>query len=315
MIDPPGGASAHAWTPGLTSAYENWRRQLAAVEGRSPHTVSAYGDDARGALDRIAATVDRPLAPEDLTRERIRAWLSFLGVAGKAPRTVQRRLSGMRSFLRYLFRRGWLPGDPSRELGSPKSPRRLPRQVPEEELCRLLDGPWPATERGCRDHAILELFYATGMRLSELVGLNRDSIDLRARTARVMGKGRKERLLVFGESAARAVEAYLVELRAVGASPRGPLFRGRRGTERPRLSARTVERIVQRHLGTIARAGGHSPHALRHSFATHMLDRGADLRSLQELLGHTSLQTTEIYTHVSIETLRRAFDASHPRAR
>jgi integrase/recombinase XerC len=183
--------------------------------------------------------------------------------------------------------------------------------VPEEELARLLDGPWGGSLRDLRDHAILELFYGTGIRLSELVGLDRDAVDLRRRSARVMGKGAKERIVVFGAQGAAALAAYLEALRREGAPAAGPLFPGRRG----RITPRAVQRIVRRRLAGVGRAGGRSPHALRHSFATHMLDRGADIRVIQELLGHASLSTTQIYTHVSIETLRKAFDEAHPRAR
>jgi integrase/recombinase XerC len=149
------------------------------------------------------------------------------------------------------------------------------------------------------------------MRLSELVGLKREDIDLRRRTVRVLGKGNKERLLVFGEKTGGAVRAHLEELRGRQLPANGPLFPGRAGT----LSPRTVQRVVARHLGRLVRAGGHHPHVLRHSFATHMLDRGADIRAIQELLGHASLGTTQIYTHVSIETLRREFSKAHPRAK
>ncbi len=299
------------WSSPLLAAYENWLRQISAVEGKSAHTSDAYGADVRHALDRIAAALDAELRPSDLSRDQLRAWLTTQNLRGSAPRSVGRRLSALRSFLRYLARRGLLKEDPSAELKGPKLPRRLPRFVPEEELCELLEGPWAEDERSLRDRAILELLYGTGMRLSELVGLDRESIDLRARSARVLGKGRKERVVIFGEKAALAIEAYLALLRARGVPAHGPLFPGRGG----RLSGRTVQRCVGAQLSRLARAGGRSPHALRHSFATHMLDRGADLRTIQELLGHESLQTTQVYTHVSIEGLRRAFDDAHPRSR
>jgi len=299
------------WAPPLLAAYDNWLRQIGAVEGKSAHTVEAYGADVRLALDRIAATVETPLGPADLTRERVRAWLSLQNLKGSAPRSVMRRLSAVRSFLRYLVKRGLLADDPTADLRSPKLPRRLPRFVPEEDLHALFEAEWGTDESSLRDRAVLELLYGTGMRLSELVGLDRESIDLRARTARVLGKGSKERVVIFGEPAAVAIEAYLGALRARGVPAHGPLFPGRKG----RLSGRTVQRLVGAQLKRLARAGGRTPHALRHSFATHMLDRGADLRAIQELLGHESLATTQVYTHVSIEGLRREFDAAHPRSR
>jgi site-specific recombinase XerD len=273
--------------------------------------VSAYGRDVHAALDRIACTVSVPLRPSDLDTARARAYLAWLGAARVAPRSVQRKIAALRSFCRYLKARGWIPEDPTAGLQGPRLGRRLPRFVPEEELQSLLDGDWSGEPNGLRDRAILELFYATGIRLSELVGLQREDLDLRRQTVRVLGKGRKERIVVFGEKARQALEEYRAQLRMQQGRASGPLFPGRSGS----LSPRTVQRIVGRHLGRLARAGGRNPHVLRHSFATHLLDRGADIRAIQELLGHASLGTTQVYTHVSVEALRRAFDQAHPRAR
>jgi site-specific recombinase XerD len=295
----------------LSAAFHNWRRQLSAVEEKSPHTVSAYERDVRAALDRIAGTVSDPLRPGDLDTARARAYLAWLGAAQVAPRSVQRKIAALRSFCRYLKARGWIPEDPTAGLQGPRLGRRLPRFVPEEELQSLLDGDWSQEPNGLRDRAILELFYATGIRLSELVGLQREDLDLRRQTVRVLGTGRKERIVVFGEKARQALEEYRAHLRMRQGRASGPLFPGRSGP----LSPRTVQRIVGRHLGRLARAGGRNPHVLRHSFATHLLDRGADIRAIQELLGHASLGTTQVYTHVSVEALRRAFDQAHPRAR
>jgi len=307
---PSAGEPGEGWSSGLRAAYRNWTRQLSAVEEKSPLTVRAYGADVRMALARIRSSVSSELSPADLTGPRIRAYLSFLGASGQSSRSINRRLAALRSFLRYLRARRWLEADPTAELKAAREGRRLPRHVPEEPLVHLLDGPWEDSPRGKRDRAILELFYGTGIRLSELVGLDRESVDLRHGTLRVLGKGNKERVVVFGEKTRQALEIHLASLRG-SRPPGGPLFPGRRG----RLHGRTVQRIVGRHLSRLSRAGGRSPHALRHSFATHMLDRGADLRAIQELLGHASLATTQIYTHVSIETMRKVFDATHPRAR
>jgi integrase/recombinase XerC len=281
------------------------------VEGKSPHTVSAYSADVAVALERMALPGASPLDPGQIDAPKVRAYVAVLGASGQSARSINRRVAALRSFLRYLRKRSWIEGDPTRDLQAPREGRRLPRFVPEEELVALLDGPWEDTPRATRDRTILELLYGTGMRLSELVGLDRESVDLRHGTVRVLGKGRKERVVVYGEKAKTALSVYLASLREAGEPAAGPLFPGRRG----RLSARTVQRIVGLHLQRLSRAGGHSPHALRHSFATHMLDRGADIRAIQELLGHASLSTTQIYTHVSIETLRKAFDEAHPRAR
>jgi integrase/recombinase XerC len=299
------------WGKGLRSAYANWIRQIERVEGKSPHTVSAYAADVGHALDRMATGDGGPLEPAQLDPPRVRAYVAFLGASGQAARSINRRVAALRSFLHYLRTRSWIEGDPTRDLQAPREGRRLPRFVPEEELVALLDGPWEDSPEGARDRVILELLYGTGMRLSELVALDREAIDLRQGMVRVLGKGRKERFVVFGAKAREALVAYLTRLRADGVRTGGPLFPGRKD----RLTPRTIQRIVGRHLGRLSRAGGHSPHALRHSFATHMLDRGADIRAIQELLGHASLSTTQIYTHVSIETLRKAFDEAHPRAR
>lgn len=314
--DTPESSEPPPWSEGLRKAVPNWLRQLEAVEGKSPHTIAAYRRDVRHALDHLARAhrVRRGggacLEPADLDTPALRAYLSFQNATGASPRTVQRRLASLRSFLRYLRRRGWIETDPAQTLRGPHAGRRLPRYVPEEEMARLLDGAWEDTPSPDRDRAVLELLYATGMRLAELVALDRQDLDLRHGTVRVMGKGHKERILVFGDATRRALEAHLAALRAKGEPAHGPLFPGRRG----RLTGRTIQRIVARHLGRLARAGGHSPHVLRHSFATHMLDRGAEIRAIQELLGHASLGTTQIYTHVSVESLRRAIDAAHPRA-
>ncbi len=300
-----------SWSEGLRAAWENWVRSLEGVEGKSPHTVRAYADDTRDALDRLSSASGRAVEPRDLDEAAVRAWLSFQNARGDAPRSVNRRLAALRSFLRYLERRGWIERDPTATMRGPRQGRRLPRFLPEEELARLLDGDWEDSPRGRRDHAILELLYATGMRLSEMTGLHRDALDLRRGTVRVMGKGRKERVVLFGDKARSALESHLAALREHGSPAAGPLFPGPSGRA---LSPRTVQRITDRHLRRMSRAGGHSPHALRHTFATHLLDHGADIRAIQELLGHSSLSTTQIYTHVSIETLRKGFDAAHPRA-
>ena len=308
----PSAVPGPRWSDGLRAAWENWVRSLEAIEEKSPHTVRAYADDTRGALDRLSKAVGRALEARDLDEGAVKAWLSFQNARGDAPRSVNRRLAALRSFLRYLERRGWIETDPTAAIRGPRQGRRLPRFLPEEELARLLDGAWEDSPRGHRDHAILELLYATGMRLSEMTGLQRDALDLRRGTVRVLGKGRKERVVLFGDKARAALQSHLAVLRASGAPAAGPLFPGPSG--RP-LSPRTVQRITDRHLRRMGRAGGHSPHALRHTFATHLLDHGADIRAIQELLGHASLATTQVYTHVSIETLRKGFDAAHPRAR
>ncbi len=297
----------------LATALENWgATQLAQVEGKSPHTVAAYSSDL-AQFFRWSAERGRT-GLEAWSLPNLRAYVSVRTTRGASPRSIIRTIAALRSFGRYLLRRGLIDRDPALLLTLPRAGRRLPRFIPAEEIARLLDGPWANDARALRDRAILELLYGTGIRLRELVGIDRSEIDLHGGTLRVLGKGGKERIVCFGPPARRALQAHM------DASPAGqggragskPLFTGPSGK---RLHPRTVERRVQTHLSRLARAGGTSPHALRHSFATHLLDRGADIRLIQELLGHASLSTTQVYTHVSIEALRAAVDRFHPRAK
>ncbi|MEZ4650669.1 MAG: tyrosine-type recombinase/integrase [Candidatus Eisenbacteria bacterium] len=297
--------------PRLASLHARWLRQLEAVEGRSPHTVSAYGRDLGALFAETALEYDRPSRLEDLDESRLRVHLLRLNRAGFSPRTVQRRIASFRSFFAFARKGGELTEDPSANLIAPKVGRTLPRFVPEEEMVSLLDGEWPEGRTGARDRAILELFYATGMRLAELVALKREDLDFRRQTVRVLGKGNKERVLVFGDKAREAIEAHLDELRRDRVPTSGPLFPGKNGA----LSARTVQRIVGRHLGRLVRAGGRNPHVLRHSFATHMLDRGADIRADQELLGHASLGTTRSTPTSRSKPSGASSPKAHPRAK
>jgi integrase/recombinase XerC len=294
----------------LLAALDNWsRHQLLEVEGKSLHTIHAYASDVRAYLNWSAGRGHHGLDAWRLPV--LRAHASLLTTKGRAPATIIRKIASLRSFGRYLSSRGLIEGDPAALLVLPRAGRKLPRFIPERELSKLLDGPWPDDPRSLRDRAILELLYGTGIRLSELVGLLGEDLDLGKRTARVLGKGGKERIVCFGPPAAAALRAYQAA-RPEPTPPGGAIFVGPTGK---RLSPRTVQRRVHAHLVRLARAGGTSPHTLRHSFATHLLDRGADIRAIQELLGHAHLGTTQIYTHVSIDALRQAVDRFHPRAR
>jgi len=296
----------------LSGALENWiERQLLAVEGKSPHTASAYRRDLRLFLEWAAEHGKDAWAAWRLPV--LRAYMSVLTTRGTKASTVIRKVAALRSFGRYLLLRRLIGEDPASRLVLPRPGKRLPRFIPEPELARLLNGPWPGDWRALRDRAIIELLYGTGMRLSELVGLDLEDVDPRSGTARVMGKGGKERIVCFGPPAADALRAYLSATAEGGRRREGSaLLVGPSGR---RLHPRTVQRRVALHLRRLARAGGTSPHALRHSFATHLLDRGAEIRAIQELLGHANLGTTQIYTHVSVEALREAVDRCHPRSR
>ena len=271
-------------------------------ESASGHTVRAYRADLTEFLKFCMGR--RARLPGDLHHRLLRAFLAGLNERSLSRSTIARKLAAVRAFLRFLVRESALRSNPSQALRAPRRPRNLPHPLSEEEVGRLID-----SARSSRDRAILETLYGGGLRIAELEGLDGDDLDLPAGVARVRGKGRKERLAPLGSHAARALRTCLAE-RVRGCDPR-PVFLNRSGE---RLSARSIRRVVE---DCVTRAGldpRTSPHTLRHSFATHMLDRGADLREVQELLGHKNIATTQIYTHVSMERLRKVYEEAHPRA-
>ncbi len=292
----------------------------------SAHTVRAYESDLAQFLDHVAATsgVRRSaLGVEALTRDAIRAFLGGLHAGGRSRATAARKLAALRTFLKYLRREGWLEDDPGGLVATPKRDVRMPAHLSEAEMTALIEAASSPTPLGRRDRAILELVYASGLRVSELVGLDLEDVNLRARMVRVLGKGGKPRLVPFNTSAASALRAYLTDrdlLAAAGQAARparghgrrDPVFLNYRGG---RLTTRSVDRVVRRYVAASSARLGISPHALRHSFATHLLQRGADLRAIQELLGHARLSTTERYTHVNAAQLLEVYKRSHPRAR
>jgi len=289
---------------------ESFLTELAAQRRASAHTVAAYRRDVTRVLD-LAAGTGRPLDPSAWDRALLERALRDLHRTGHAPASAARALAAWRSFSRFCVRRGVLAHDPARTLAFPRLGRRLPRTLPAQDLARGLDrvsGDDPVSRR---DRALLELAYSSGLRLSELVGLNRGDVDRSAGLVRVRGKGRRERVVPAGRTALEALDRYLTV--PVRRDPRAdaPVFVNTSGR---RLSGRTVQRVVRRRLAAIAGGLGVTPHALRHSFASHLLDRGADLRAIQELLGHRSLASTQIYTHVSSSRLRKAYELAHPRA-
>ena len=287
----------------------------------SVHTVKAYRSD----LSQLLAFLDQRAAPRaatlsDLDHRNIRAFLGELYRRGDAGASTARRLAAIRSFGRYLCRTGQLEQDPGAPLQAPRVERKMPAHLDVAAMEELLAAPDAATPLGRRDRAILELFYATGLRLSELVSLDLEQVNLSNRLLRVRGKGGKERLAPFNRTAADAIRRYLPDRSLLLASPRAAspeapardaLFLNYRGG---RLSARSVDRLVRRYVVRSSAKIGISPHALRHSFATHLLERGADLRSIQELLGHSRISTTQRYTHVNAAQLTRQYKKFHPRA-
>jgi len=287
-------------------------RYLEVSRAASPHTLKAYAQDLKA--------LEAYLEPQGVALERVNHLhlRGFLGTQSVelAASTRARRLAGIKAFFKYLTRRKVIETNPARRVKTPKLPQRLPRAVPVDEAFALMEAPDAEALLGLRDRAMLEVLYGSGLRVSELCGLSLDSVDLRAGTARVLGKGNKERICPLSAPAVEALSEWLgrrSELLAKPAKRQDPqaLFLNFRGG---RLTARSVERHLDRYVRSLALNRKLSPHALRHSFATHLLAGGADIRSIQELLGHASLSTTQRYTAVSFEQLQKVYDAAHPRA-
>jgi integrase/recombinase XerC len=300
----------------------------------SPHTIRAYETDLEQLLAHMAATAR--CRPGEVTVERfdtdaVRGFLGQLHERGNSRASTARRLAAVRTFARYLVREELLPDDPTALVGSPRKEQTLPAHLATDEIQKLLEAPDPATPQGRRDRAILELFYASGLRLSELVALDLEDVNVRGRVLRVRGTGGHERLVPFNHASADALNAMLQDRRAMvaQATPEIPgriarsisdrharrreaLFLNLRGG---RLTTRSVDRVVRRYVREAAIAQRISPHALRHTFATHLLQAGADLRAIQELLGHARLTTTQRYTHLDVKRMLEVYRSAHPRAK
>jgi tyrosine recombinase XerC len=276
----------------------------------SEHTLRAYSSDVLAFLDfadKSKAAVDQAL---------VRRYLAHLYASGIARSTIVRKLAAVRGFFRFLLSRGLVRFDPTEGIRGPKQPKRLPKTATEKQVEALLNAPSTQTACGLRDRAILEILYATGLRVSELLSLTVDDVSRGGDELRIIGKRNKERIVLLGSKAREALQAYLLRGRPVLAAKNtkpdsGALFLGSRGTE---LVASSVWRIIQKYVKAVSASLKISPHTLRHSFATHMMSRGADLRTVQELLGHESVVTTQVYTHVSLERLKAVYDLAHPRA-
>jgi integrase/recombinase XerC len=284
-------------------------RHLDRERNASPHTVKAYGEDLAQFAGHLKEELGREPHPRDVDHLRIRGFLAQLHRSGLKKSSSARKLATLRTFFRYLCREGILTRNPARPLLSPRLERRIPTHLEEDEIAALLDVPGEGdTIRRAR--ALLELLYATGIRAAELVGLDLAEIDFDARMIRVLGKGQKERVVPYGTRAQAALEAYL-PARARTRPRSDALFVNAKGG---RLTDRSLRRILAVEVRRIALERRTSPHTLRHSFATHLLERGADLRVIQELLGHASLSTTQRYTHVNIRHILEIYKKTHPRA-
>jgi len=299
----------------LQSAVEGFRRYLAGERARSEHTVRAYIADVESLLG--FAVQDGVGELGQLELGSLRRWLGAQSEAGMARATLARRAATARSFTSWALREELIAVDPAVRLQAPKRDKSLPGVLQQQQVTRMVDDLTTAAEDGgpmaVRNRAMVELLYATGVRVGELAGLDIDDLDPDRRTLRVLGKGNKERTVPFGVPAAIAVDDWLRRGRpAVVTASSGPaLFLGARGN---RVDQRQIRAVVNTVLQALGDTSAKGPHALRHSAATHLLDGGADLRAVQEILGHSSLATTQIYTHVSVDRLRKSYQQAHPRA-
>jgi integrase/recombinase XerC len=300
----------------MDKALAEFLRHLALEKNASNHTVKSYREDLTQALRFFQERLGS-LEARQLTTRSLRAYLVWLHEQGFAKSTIARRLAAVRSWCRYMRRQGILVGNPADGLRGPRLDKKLPHFLTEDAMARLLETPPPETWQGKRDRAILETLYSAGLRVSELTGLDLDDLDQEGAVATVRGKGKKERLAMLGPKAMKALQNWLPARQQALAkrgkhTPAGPVFVNKSGT---RLTSRSVGRLLQKYLARAGLDPHASPHSLRHSFATHLLDHGADIRGVQELLGHRSLSTTQIYTHVTTHRLQESYRKAHPRAR
>lgn len=315
----------------MDAAIRSFLTYLTVERRASPHTVRNYGQDLHQFLEFIRRShngkTPKPAAADHVL---VRSFLAFRTTQEDSKATRGRKLAAIRSLFKYLIRQGHVARNPAATVQGPKQDRKLPRVLTADDAKRLMEEPAPGKPRSIRDQALLETLYSSGARVSELVGLNIQDLDLEDGVATVLGKGRKERMVPLGRQAIAAIRTYLDSPPLTTTLSRGArcssgsngplrgqgegktaLFRNRKGH---RLSVRSVERLVAKASRRLANFPSISPHALRHSFATHLLDSGVDLRSIQELLGHASLSTTQRYTHVALDRLMESYDRAHPRA-
>jgi integrase/recombinase XerC len=300
----------------VRTSIDRFLQYLTVERNASAYTTKSYREDLTALADYLSeACGGNCPRPDAITVLELRGYVAAMHEAGYAKSSIARRLASLRSFFKFGQREGWAKTNPARPLRNPRKGRSLPHFLSAEDIGRLLIAPPSNTSMGLRDRAILETMYSAGLRVSETVGMNRGDIDFDDGILRIRGKGRKERLAPIGSYASKALEAWLAKARLNPREPAGgaaPVFLNKFGR---RLTTRSVARMLEKYLQLTALDTRTTPHSLRHSFATHLLDRGADIRSVQELLGHKSLVTTQIYTHVSTTALRAVYEKAHPRAR
>ena len=289
-------------------------RYLHTGRNYSPHTVTAYECDLREFLAFWESEFPgRVMTPDGVDRRSIRRFLAWLHDREFASRSIARKLACLKSFFRYLRKMHVVASNPASTVVSPKLERRLPRTLDEGSVARLMDQPDRTSTGGVRDAALLEVLYGTGIRLSELIGLRVADIDFENGTIKVTGKGSKQRIIPFGAKARSALRAYLAVRPALASKGPGVAnaFLSPHGKA---MTPKGVNRLMNRYIGMVSEIEKRSPHVLRHTFATHLLNRGADLRAVKELLGHESLSTTQMYTHISVDHLRKVYAQAHPKA-
>ncbi len=298
----------------MQTAFDGFQRYLSLEKNASELTCKAYRDDFASFLDYCIDRLRKVPTPEELEITALRGYVSYLHECQYAKTTIARRLACMRSLLRYCRREGLMTSNPAQALRTPRVGRKLPKFLTTDQIGRLLEAPPANTSMGLRDRAILETIYSAGLRAAELVGMNIEDWDPDSGIIRVRGKGRKERICPIGSFATKALSRWL-EIRkglpTAHSKDSQAFFTSRVKT---RLTTRSLQRILDKYILQAGLDKQLSPHSLRHSFATHLLDGGADLRSVQEMLGHKSLTTTQIYTHVSAQRLRDTYEAAHPHA-
>jgi integrase/recombinase XerC len=310
---PASGSKLLAGSFGL--AVERFLTYLRVERNASDLTIKSYREDLIALAEYLAGDEGSCPNPSGISAGELRGYVSAMHDAEYAKTTIARRLASLRSFFRFGQREQWSDGNPAKALRNPRKARKLPHFLTTDEIGRLLSAPAGNDAANVRDRAILEVMYSAGLRVGELVGLVDGDVDMSEGLLRVRGKGKRERLAPIGSYAARALKQWLkvrVLAKSIKENDAAPVFVSRLGRK---LTTRSVARLLEKHLSAAGLDRRTTPHTLRHSFATHLLDRGADIRSVQELLGHKSLITTQIYTHVSTSSLRAAYEKAHPRAR
>jgi integrase/recombinase XerC len=296
----------------MQESLADFLRHLAVERNASAHTIKSYREDLQQAIQHLQC--GGAAEPNAVSSRHVRGYLAWLHEQAYAKTTIARRLAALRTWFRFLCREGVLRANPADGLRSPRRDQRLPRFLPEADAARLIDSASASGRLSPRDSAIFEVLYSAGLRVSELTGLDLEDIDLDGGTAIVRGKGRKERLALLGQAATAALTRWLSErerlLVRLGRSS-SAVFLNKNGT---RLTPRSVGRLMHKYRAAAGVDAEATPHTLRHSFATHLLDNGADIRSVQELLGHQSLSTTQIYTHVTTKRLQDSYRKAHPRS-